>query len=187
MGGQRNSFQVLVLLATSSWINLSGMGLLDRNEPLVISHKYSYLPLRDPRNQPVELFEVMPSLKRHKAGEEFLQKYLAIVRTRLPRSLVEDWFEGLAGELDEFLPLAEDESQANDFLDFMVQGFAMSACEDSYFEIAHSNEMSECAWEAMKSMTIMQAMQGDDFKGPSCLNALLAGYLLAKKHKNQEV
>lgn len=161
------------------------MGILDRNEPLVISHKFGYLPLRDPRKLPVELFEVMPSHKRHKAGEEFLQKYLAIVRTRLPRNLVEDWFEGLAGELDEFLHLAEDESQANDFLGFMVQGFAMSACEDSYFNIAHTDEMSECAWEAMKSMTVMQAMQGDDFRGESCLNALLAGYLLAKIHKKK--
>ncbi len=162
------------------------MGILDRNEPLVISHKYGYLPLRDPRNQPVELYEVMPSLKRHKAGEEFLQKYLAIVRTRLPRNLVEDWFQSLAGELDDFLHLAEHESEANDFLGFMVQGFAMSACEDSYFNIAHPNEMSECAWEAMKSMTLIQAMQGDEFRGQSCLNALLAGYILAKIHKRKE-
>jgi hypothetical protein len=161
------------------------MGRMDRNEPLIISHKFGYLPLRDPREQPVELFEVMPSMKQNKAGEEFLQKYLAIVRTRLPRNLVEGWFEGLSQELDDFLHLAEDESEANNFLGFMVQGFAMSACEDSYFEIAKPDQMSECAWEAMKSFTVAQAMEGTNFRGQSCLNALLAGYFLAKMHKSK--
>lgn len=162
------------------------MGLMDRNEPLIISHKFGYLPLRDPREHPVEIFDVMPSLKGHKAGEEFLRKYLAIVRTRLPRNLVDGWFKGLSEELADFVHLAEDKIQADDFLGFMVQGFAMSACEDTYLEIAKPNQMSECAWEAMKSMTVLQAMEGADFRGQSCLNALLAGYLLAKIHKSKE-
>jgi len=162
------------------------MGIMDRNEPLIISHKFGYLPVRDPREHPCELFDVMPSIKRHKAGEEFLQKYLAIVRTRLPRNAVEGWFQGLSEELDDFIHLAEDESQASDFLGFMVQGFAIFACEDIYFEIAKPGQMSECAWEAMKSMTVLQAMEGADFRGQSCLNALLSGYLLAKIHKSKE-
>lgn len=162
------------------------MGIMDRNEPLIISHKFGYLPLRDPREEPAELFDVMPSIKRHKAGEEFLQKYLAIVRTRLSRNLVQGWFDGLSEEVENFIHLAQDESEASEFLGFMVQGFAMSACEDSYFNIAKSNQMSECAWEAMKSMTVLQAMEGAEFKDQSCLNALLAGYLLAKIHKSKE-
>jgi hypothetical protein len=128
----------------------------------------------------------MPSLKRNKAGEEFLQKYLAIVRTRLPREAVETWVSGLAGDLDDFIHLAEDDSDADDFFSFMMQGFSIAACEDIYFEIAKPNQMSECAWEAMKSMTVMQAMEGANFRGQSCLNALLAGYLLAKIHKSKE-
>ena len=159
---------------------------MDRNEPLIISHKFGYLPLRDPRIEPVEIFDVMPSLSRNKAGEEFLQKYLAIVRTILPREAVEDWFEGLSKDLDDFIHLSEDISDADDFLGFMVQGFAMSACEDMYFKIAKPKLMSECAWGAMKSMTVMQAMEGANFRGQSCLNALLAGYLLAKLHKSKE-
>lgn len=159
---------------------------MDRNEPLIISHKFGYLPLRNPREVPAELFEVMPGLKRNKAGEEFLQKYLAIVRTRLPRNLVEGWFNGLSVEVENFIHLAESESETDDFLAFMVQGFAISACEDSYFNIAKTNLMTECAWEAMKSMTVLQAMEGADFRGQSCLNALLAGYLLAKIHKSKE-
>jgi hypothetical protein len=158
------------------------MGILDRNQPLVISHKFDYLPLRDPRLQPAELFEVMPDMgARNKSGEEFLKKYLAIVRTRLPRNLVQDWFEGLAGNLDEFIHLSDKDSNADDFLGFMVQGFAMSACEDSYFEIAKLGRMSECAWEAMRSMTISQSMTNEEFRGQSCLNALLSGYYLAKE------
>ena len=162
------------------------MGIMDRNEPLIISHKFGYLPLRDPREQPAEIFDVMPSARRDKAGDEFLQKYLAVVRTRIPRNAVEGWFEGLSGELDDFIHLSEDESDAGDFLGFMVQGFAMSACEDIYFGIAKPGQMSECAWGAMKSMTVMQAMEGADFRGQSCLNALLSGYLLAKIHKSKE-
>jgi hypothetical protein len=162
------------------------MGIMDRNEPLIVSHKFGYLPLRDPRENPAEMVDVMPSFKRHKAGEEFLQKYFAIVRTRMPRSLVQGWFDGLSIEVDNFIHLAEDESEATEFLGFMVQGFAMAACEDSYFNISKSNQMSECAWEAMKSMTVLQAMEGADFRGQSCLNALLAGYLLAKIHKSKE-
>ena len=162
------------------------MGIMDRNEPLIISHKFGYLPLRDPRIEPVEIFDVMPSLNRSKAGEEFLKKYLVIVRTILPREAVEDWFSGLSKDLDDFIHLAEDISDSDDFLGFMVQGFAISACEDMYFQIAKPNLMSECAWEAMKSMTVMQAMEGADFRGQSCLNALLAGYLLAKLHKSKK-
>ena len=162
------------------------MGIMDRNEPLIISHKFGYLPLRDPRQEPVEIFEVMPSVKRNKAGEEFLQKYLAIVRTRFPRNLVEEWFEYLSQELNDFLNLIEDESEANSFLGFMVQGFAMAVCEDIYFEIAKPDQISECAWEAMKSFTVAQSMEGPNFSGQSCLNALLAGYLLAKIHKSNQ-
>ena len=162
------------------------MGIMDRNEPFIISHKFGYLPIRDPRKHPVELFDVMPSIKRHKAGEEFLQKYFAIVRTQMPRNLVQGWFESLSVEVDNFIHLAEDESDASDFLGFMVQGFVIAVCEDSYFNISKSNQMTECAWEAMKSMTVMQAMEGADFRGQSCLNALLAGYLLAKIHKSKE-
>ena len=62
----------------------------------------------------------------------------------------------------------------------------MSTCEDMYFKIAKPNLMSEGAWEAMKSMTVMQAMEGADFRGQSCLNALLAGYLLAKLRKSKK-
>ena len=159
------------------------MGFMDRNDPLKISNKFGYFSLRDPRVSPSEVIEVMPSIKPHKAGQEFLEKYLAIVRTRLPRELVQDWFEGLAGNLDDFLPLAEDESEAEDFLGFMVQGFAMSACEDTYFEIARPSQMSECAWEAMRLMTFHQSMSGEHFRGQSCLNALLSGYFLAKEFR----
>jgi hypothetical protein len=162
------------------------MGIMDRNEPLIISHKFGFLPLRDPREEPVELFEVMPSMKQNKAGEEFLRKYLAIVRTRFPRNLVEEWFEYLSQELNDFLHLSEDESEANIFLGFMVQGFAMAVCEDIYFEIAKPDQISECAWEAMKSFTVAQAMEDTNFSGQSCLNALLAGYLLAKMHKSKQ-
>ena len=161
------------------------MGIMDRNEPLIISHKFGYLPVRDPREHPVQLSDVVPSNKRHKAGEEFLQKYLAIVRTRLSRELVETWANGLAGDLDDFIHLADNVSHSDDFFSFMMQGFGIAACEDSYFEIAKPNQMSECAWEAMKSLTVSQAMVGADLNGQSCLNALLAGYLLAKIHRSK--
>jgi hypothetical protein len=159
------------------------MGFMDRNEPLVISHKFGYLPLRDPQTEPVELFEVMPSFRRSKAGEEFLQKYLAIVRTRLPRSLVEGWFNALSTEVDSYLHLADAGSDSDEFLGFMVQGFAIAACEDNYFGITKPSLMSECAWEAMKSLTVAQDMEGAAFRGQSCLNALLAGYLRARVHR----
>jgi hypothetical protein len=162
------------------------MGFRDRNDPLKISHKFGYVPLRDPREDPVEIFDVIPSAPS-KAGLEFFQKYLVIVRTRLPRDLVSQWVITLSAELKSFLHLTEDESQSEDFLGFMVQGFAMAACEDSYFEIAKTNQMSECAWEAMRYMAMMQAMEGADFKDQSCLNALLAGYFLAKMHKGKQI
>jgi hypothetical protein len=159
------------------------MGFMDRDDPLIISHKFDYLPLRDPKIEPAELFEVMPSFKRSKAGEEFLQKYLAIVRTRLPRSLVEGWFNVLSTEVDSYLHLAAAGSDPDEFLGLMVQGFAMAACEDNYFEITKPDLMSECAWEAMRSLTVAQAMEGATFQGQSCLNALLAGYLRARVHR----
>ena len=108
------------------------MGFRDRNDPSKISHKFSYVPLRDPREEPIEIFDVIPSTPS-KAGLEFFQKYLVIVRTRLSRDLVSQWFITLSAELKSFLHFTEDESQSDDFLGFMVQGFAMAACEDSYF------------------------------------------------------
>lgn len=163
---------------------LYGMGFMDRQEPCIISHKFNYLPLRDPLKEPADFSEVMPRIKRSKAGEEFLQKYLAIIRTRLPKNLVEGWFEALSVDLDKYLHLADKDSDPDEFLFFMVQGFSIAACEDSYFEISKPNLMSECAWEAMRSLTVGQAMDGATFKGESCLNALLAGYLQARIHKN---
>lgn len=162
------------------------MGIMDRNEPLIISHKFGYLPIRDPRENPVEVLEYMPSVKRNKAGEEFLSKYLAIVRTRLPREVVETWVTHLAGDLDDFIHLADDVSDSDDFFGLMIQGFSIAACEDSYFQIARPNSMSECAWEAMRSFTVLQKIEGTELSGQSSLNALLAGYLLAKIHKSKE-
>lgn len=156
------------------------MGIFSKNEPLVISNKFGYLPLRDPRQQPAEVIEIMPRMKANKAGEEFLQKYLAVVRTRLPRDLVEEWVIALSGDLDDFIHLAENENETDEFLGFMMQGFAMGTCEDTFFKIGKLNQMTECAWEAMLSMVERQAMQGEDFRGQSCLNALLAGYFLAR-------
>jgi hypothetical protein len=159
------------------------MGFYDRNEPLIISYKFQYLQLRDPRKTPAQFEDVVPSYRPNKAGEEFLKKYLALVRTRFERTTVAEWSMYLAGKLPEFEELVEDQSNSENFVGFMVQGFAMAVCEDVYFKIAKPELMSECAWEAMRSMQTLQAMNDDDFSGEICLNAMLAGYLIAREFK----
>lgn len=159
------------------------MGFYDRNEPLIISHRFEYLPIRDPRQTPAQLEDVIPSYRPNKAGEEFLKKYLAIVRTMFERSTVAEWTMYLAERLPDFEELLVSESDSENFVGFMVQGFAMAVCEDAYFKIAKPETMTECAWEAMRSMQNLQAMSGESFSGESCLNAMLAGYLAAKELK----
>ncbi len=159
------------------------MGIFDRNDPLKISHKFEYIKIRDPRRNPTTFEDVIPSYAPNKSGEEFLKKYLAIVRTSFERSTVSGWTMYLAEILPEFETLLEDESDSEDFIGFMMQGFAMAVCEDAYFKIVKPDLMSECAWEAMKSMQILQTMNGEDFRGENCLNAMLAGYLVARELK----
>lgn len=162
------------------------MGFFDRNEPLVISHKFSYIQIRDPRVAPVQFEDLVPSYRPDKAGEEFLQKYLALVRTRFERTTVAEWSMLLSEKSIDFEELMEEDSEAENFIGFMVQGFAMAVCEDVYFKIVKPGLMSDCAWEAMKSMQILQAIEEAGISGESCLNAMLAGYLSAREIKGNQ-
>ena len=159
------------------------MGFYDRNEPLIISYKFEYLQIRDPRKKPAQFEDIAPSYRPNKSGDEFLKKYLAIVRTMFERATVAEWTMYLAEKLPDFEELLENESDSENFIGFMVQGFAMAVCEDAYFKIQKPDLMSECAWEAMRNMQTFQAMNGEDFSGEICLNAMLAGYLTAREVK----
>jgi hypothetical protein len=148
-----------------------------------ITSTFSYLPIRDPRKKKIKTEDLVPAMPGGKrAGDEFLQKYLYLVRNHMSRELVEEWFQDCAKRKDSYVASVSGDFDEDYFLGYMVQGFAMAVAEFEIFEITKTDQMPDCVWDAMKSFSIQILLDSDTASQRVGLTALLAGYHVAREN-----
>jgi hypothetical protein len=158
------------------------MGLFGKPKTHKIVSPYSYLPIRDPRKKKIKTEDLIPSmLGGGRAGDEFLQKYLYLVRNHMSRELVAEWFQVCAQRKDSYFESVPGDFDEDDFLGYMVQGFAMAVAEFELFGITKADQMPDCVWDAMKSFSIQILMESDRESQRISLTALLSGYHIARE------
>jgi hypothetical protein len=158
------------------------MGLFGKPKTHQITSPFSYLPIRDPRQKKIETEDLIPAMPGgDRAGEEFLQEYLYLVRNHVSRDLVAEWFETCALRKDGYIDAISGDFDEDEFLGYMVQGFAMAVAESESFEISKSDEMSDCVWGAMKNFSIQILLESDSDGQKVGLAALLSGYHVARE------
>lgn len=158
------------------------MGLFGKPRTHRIMASYSYIPIRDPRKKKIDTEDLIPAIPGGgRAGDEFLEKYLYLVRNHISRDLVADWFQSCALRKDSYIDSVSGNVDEDEFLGYMVHGFSMAAAEYEGFGIAKSDEMADCVWDAMKTFSIQILLESDSEGQKACLAALLSGYHLAKE------
>jgi hypothetical protein len=116
-----------------------------------------------------------------RAGDEFLQKYLYLVRNHMSRELVAGWFQVCEQRKDSYFESVPGDFDEDNFLGYMVQGFAMAVAEFELFEITKMDQMPDCVWDAMKTFSIQILMESDRESQKAGLSALLSGYHIARE------
>ena len=158
------------------------MGLFGKPKFRKITNSYSYIPIRDPRKMKIKTEDLIPTMPGvDRAGDEFLQKYLYLVRNHISRELVGEWFQECALRAETYMDAVSGEVEEDEFLTYMVQGFAMAVVEFESFEISKSDEMADCVWGAMKSFSIQILLDTDSDGQKAGLAALLSGYHVARE------
>jgi hypothetical protein len=158
------------------------MGLFGKPKTHKIVSSYSYFPIRDPRKRKIKTEDLIPSMPGgDRAGDEFLQKYLYLVRNHMSRELVAGWFQVCEQRKDSYFESVPGDFDEDNFLGYMVQGFAMAVAEFELFEITKTDQMPDCVWDAMKSFSIQILMESDWESQRIGLTALLSGYHIARE------
>ena len=164
------------------------MGLFGKPKTHKIKCSFSYLPIRDPREKKIKTEDLIPSMPGDKrAGDEFLQKYLYLVRNHMSRELVGDWFQECVKRKGSYIESVPGDFDEDYFLGCMVQGFAMAVAEFELFEITKTNQMPDCVWDAMKSFSIQILLETDRASQKVGLTALLSGYHIARENLNSNL
>jgi hypothetical protein len=158
------------------------MGLFGKPKSHKIMGYYSYIPIRDPRKKKIKAEDLIPAMPGgDRTGDEFLEKYLYLVRNHMSRDLVAKWFQACAFRKDTYIESVLGDFNEDEFLGYMVQGFAMAVAEYESFGIAKSDEMADCVWGAMKSFSIQILLDSDSDGQKAGLAALLSGYHVARE------
>jgi len=158
------------------------MGIFGKPKTHKITGSYSYIPIRDPRKKKIKSEDLIPAMPGgDRTGDEFLQKYLYIVRNHMSRELVAEWVQACAIRKDSYTEALSGDFDGDEFLGYMVQGFAMAVAEFESFGIAKSDQMADCVWGAMKSFSIQILLESDTDGQKAGLAALLSGYHVARE------
>ena len=166
----------------------AAMGLFGKPKTHKITGPFHYFPIRDPRKKKITTEDLIPAMPGgDRTGDEFLQKYLYIVRNHMSRELVAEWFQACAIRKDTYTDAISGDFDEAEFLGYMVQGFAMAVAEFESFEIASPNEMADCVWGAMKTFSIQILLESDSKGHKTGLAALLSGYPVAREIQQTNV
>ena len=158
------------------------MGLFGKPKTHKITSSYSYLPIRDPRKKKIKVEDLIPAMPGgNRAGEEFLQKYLYLVRNHMSRELVEEWIQLCAIRKESYIDAVSGDFDEDEFLGYMVQGFAMAVAEFESFEITKPVLMADCVWGAMMSFSVHILIESDREAQKVGLSAMLSGYHVARE------
>ena len=143
------------------------------------------MPIRDPRVTPIDLEDTIPAMPgAARTGDEYLQKYLFLVRTEISKGLVQEWLMACAARIESYQMACPEAYDGEEFLGFMAQGFAMAVTESDSFGIARADLMADCVWDAMKTFSIQVLIESGQEEQRSALAGLLAGYHVAREiHK----
>jgi hypothetical protein len=158
------------------------MGLFGKPKTHKITGSFQYVPIRDPRKKKITTQDLIPAMPGgDRTGDEFLQKYLYIVRNHMSRELVAEWFQACAIRKDSYTEEIPGDFDEDEFLGYMVQGFAMAVAEYESFGIAKPEVMADCVWGAMKSFSIQILLDSDSEGQKAGLAAFLSGYHIARE------
>lgn len=171
-----------LLLFSQSSIQGGIVGLFGKPKSHKITGQFSYIPIRDPRQSPVGLEDTIPAMPgAARTGDEYLQKYLFLVRTEISRGLVQEWLMTCAARIESYQLACPEASDGEEFLGFMAQGFAMAVTEFDSFGIGRADLMADCIWDAMKTFSIQVLIESGQEGQISALAGLLAGYHVARE------
>lgn len=158
------------------------MGLFGKPKSHKISGRFSYIAIRDPRLSPILMEDTIPAMPGSaNTGDEYLQKYLFLVRTEITKGLVEEWLMTCAARMESYLEATPDAFDDEEFLGYMAQGFAMAVTEFDSFGIGRPDYMADCVWDAMKTFSIQVRIESGADEQKNCLAGLLAGYHVARE------
>lgn len=150
-----------------------------------IKGEIKYIPILDPLAKEIDKFELLKN--SDKASQDFLRKYLKLVRTEMPVYLVEQLMQTCLNEAPLYWEASEDEITFDDFVQFMTHGCSIAAFEKHIFKIAKNDKMSSCAWGAMKEMALNISLS--EFKTSKLqvkiLRAEIAGYYVGIQFLNK--
>lgn len=164
------------------------MGIFGKPKTHKITGYYSYIPIRDPRKKKIKTEDLIPTMPGgDRTGDESLQKYLYILRNHMSRELVAEWFQACAIRKDSYTEAISGDFDEDEFLGYMVQGFAMAVAEVESFGIAKSDQMADCVWGAMKSLSIQILLESDTDGQKAGLAALLSGYHVAREIQKENL
>ena len=144
----------------------------------VIGIPFGYVPLRDPRRQPVETIDLVPGIESGiSASDEFYAKFHSIViNKRIDISVYNSWATIERTGFNEYKKVNLGEVEYSSFSRAAMTGYLMAVCEVDVFKTFRKNEMATYLVEAMQIYIrdVERAVSIDAQK--VILTGLLSGY-----------
>jgi hypothetical protein len=117
----------------------------------VIGIAFEYQPLRDPRTQPINTLDLMPSPDfKVNASDEFYAKFHSIVvNNRIEVSVFSTWKQIEESFLEEYPYTDLGDTENARYLRAAMTGFLMAVCEDDAFQTFRKGKMASYLFGAM--------------------------------------
>jgi hypothetical protein len=118
----------------------------------VIGIAFEYEPLRDPRTQPINILDLIPSPEFEvNASDEFYAKFHSIVvNKRIDVSVFSTWKQIERGFLEEYPYPGLEGIENSRYLRAAMTGFLMAVCEESAFQTFRKGKMASYLIGAMQ-------------------------------------
>ena len=134
------------------------MGIFSKSGPKidrdggVIGLPFAYEPLRDPRLQPVEMIDLVPSASsKVETSDEFYAKFHALViQNRIDTTVFSTWAKVERTEFDDYKSINLGEVEYSRFARAAMTGYLMAVCEEDVFKTFRQNEMATYLVGAMQ-------------------------------------
>lgn len=160
------------------------MGIFHKSRPKinrdggVIGIPFGYVPLRDPRLQPIETIDLVPGAESEiSASDEFFAKfYSLVVNKRIDVSVYNSWMTIEKTGFNEYKKVNLGDVEYSSFSRAAMTGYLMAVCEVDVFKTFRHNEMATYLVEAMQVYIrdVERAVSIDAQK--VLLTGLLSGY-----------
>lgn len=149
----------------------------------VIGIPFGYVPIRDPRLQPVETSDLAPGIESGiSASDEFYAKFHSLViNNRIDISVYNSQARIEQNDLTEYKKIYLGDVDYSRFSRAAMTGYLMAVCEENVFKTFRHNEMATYLIEAMQTYIRDVEREVSIEVQKVLLTGLLSGYHLAHK------